>query len=103
MADFQDPDFRKKLLLGVLLVVGLGYLGYTYAYQPRATEVAALEARLTSLQTQNRTAQQLMEENGEGEVERQLTAYREQLEQVEGLIPSTEELPDLLDAISTEA
>ena len=28
--------------------------------------------------------------------------YREQLIQVEGLIPSSEELPDLLDAISVE-
>jgi type IV pilus assembly protein PilO len=32
-----------------------------------------------------------------------LILYREQLVQVEGLIPSAEELPDLLDAISSQA
>lgn len=101
--DFQNPQTRQKILLGILLSGGLGYLGYEYAYKPRATENAALETRLTGLENQNRTARILTEQNGEADVERRLEAYREQLVQVEGLIPSGEELPDLLDAISTEA
>lgn len=101
--DFQNPQTRQKILLGILLAGGLGYLGYEYAYKPRSAEIAALETRLTELENQNRTARILTEENGEADVERRLEAYREQLLQVEGLIPSGEELPDLLDAISTEA
>jgi Tfp pilus assembly protein PilO len=101
--DFQNPQTRQKILLGILLAGGLGYLGYQYGYKPRSTELATLETRLTGLENQNRTARILTEQNGEADVERRLDSYREQLLEVEGLIPSGEELPDLLDAISTEA
>lgn len=103
MAEFEESQIGKKLLLGALLVAGVGYLGYQYAYLPRAEAVQGLETRLEALQLQNRTAQLLSEENAEVSVQRQLAEYRDQLDQVEGLIPSSEELPDLLDAISTEA
>lgn len=93
----------KAVLLGVLLVGGLGYLTYDYVYRPRQEEVAALEQRLERLQAQNQTARRLTAREGRSDVERRLGVYREQLVQVEGLIPSSEELPDLLDAISAEA
>lgn len=103
MADPSSPQNRQKVLLGVLLVGALGYVGYAYAYQPRAEEIATLETRLSGLELENRTARILTEQDGEDEIERQLAQYRDQLAQVEALIPSAEELPDLLDAISTEA
>jgi Tfp pilus assembly protein PilO len=103
MADSNGSQNRQMILLGILLFGGLGYLGFTYAYQPKAEEIAGLEARLEGLQDQNRTARILTEGDGEGDAERKLASYRSQLAQVEGLIPSSEELPDLLDAISTEA
>ena len=99
----DDPQLGKKIIFAALLIAGLAYLGYEYVYRPRAEEIAGLETRLTTLETQNRTAQILTEQNGEGAVQRQLAEYRDRLMRVEGLIPSSEELPDLLDAISTEA
>ena len=99
----MDPQNRQKLLLaGMVLVLG-GYFGFTKIYQPKSAAVMELEARLSNLQMQNRTAQALTSAEGRTEVERQLGAYRNQLTTVEGLIPSSEELPDLLDAISAEA
>lgn len=94
---------RQKIMLGVLLLGLLGYVGYTYAYQPRAQRLGELESRLEALEFQNRVARQLTEDRGRDRVERQLAEHREQLARVEGLIPSSEELPDLLDAISAEA
>jgi type IV pilus assembly protein PilO len=91
------------MLLGLLLVGGLGYVGYQYVYRPRADEIALLETRLESLRLQNSTARILVEQDGEDDVERQLARYSDQLQEVESLIPSSEELPDLLDAISIEA
>ena len=91
------------MLLAALLVGAVGYGTYTYVYVPRSAEVAELESRLERLEAQNATARQLTAREGRSEVERQLGLYREQLVQVEGLIPSSEELPDLLDAISAEA
>jgi type IV pilus assembly protein PilO len=99
----NDSDLVKKLVLALLVLGGVGYLAYTWAYEPRMAEVAALEARLAGLREQNRIAQNVMTQDGQTEVERRLILYREQLVQVEGLIPSAEELPDLLDAISSQA
>ncbi|MBA2670902.1 MAG: type 4a pilus biogenesis protein PilO [Gemmatimonadetes bacterium] len=103
MAESMDPQKRKKILIGLLLFGGLMYLGYDYVYRPRAESVAALETRLETLELQNRTARALTAQNGTDEVERRVGLHREQLRRVEGLIPSSEELPDLLDAISAEA
>src|SRR5687767_15059633 len=101
MAD--DPQAKQKLLLAVMLILGLGYLAYTYLYQPRAAGLAELETRLATLESNNRSARILTEQGGEEEVERRLSEFREHLTQVEGLIPSSEEVPVLLDGISAEA
>jgi type IV pilus assembly protein PilO len=103
MAEPMDPQKRNKIIIAVLLIAGLAYVTYDYLYRPRAENVAALETRLETLELQNRTARSLTAQNGTDEVERRVGLHREQLRRVEGLIPSTEELPDLLDAISAEA
>lgn len=103
MADMADPQAKNKLLLGVILVGGLGYLGYEHAYRPRAEEIAKMEERLEALELRNESARRLTDDQSRAEVERRLRRYRDQLGHVENLIPSSEELPDLLDAISEEA
>ncbi|CAN5826319.1 hypothetical protein BH23GEM6_BH23GEM6_21840 [soil metagenome] len=103
MAEPMDPQTRNKIIIVVLLLAGLAYVTYEYLYRPRAENVAAMEARLETLELQNRTARSLTAQNGTDEVERRVGLHREQLRRVEGLIPSSEELPDLLDAISAEA
>ena len=103
MVEPLDSEQKKRLFMVVALLAVLAYLGYDRLYKPRSEEVTALETRLEALQTKNRTARQLMEQNGRSDVERKLALYRDQLVRVEGLIPSGEELPDLLDAISAEA
>lgn len=98
-----DKESRQKLILGGMLLAGLVYLGHQHVYTPRAAELTAVEQRLEALRMQNSTARILVEQGGESAVEGRLTEYSNQLARVEGLIPSAEELPDLLDAISTEA
>lgn len=99
----MDPQVRQKILLAVLLVAMIGYGGFQYVYEPRSAQVAELEARLETLRSRNRTARMLTEQHGRGPVEERMRMYRAQLSRVEALIPSSEELPDLLDAISAEA
>jgi type IV pilus assembly protein PilO len=98
----MDPTQRRNLILGGLLVLLGGYGFYSYVYSPRAAEVQTLKTRLEALETQNASARAITQGMGE-DPEATLAAYRHQLESVEGLIPSGEELPDLLDAISMEA
>jgi type IV pilus assembly protein PilO len=99
----MDSELKKKLFLAAALFLGLLYLAYDNVYTPRSEEIDQLRARLEVLETKNRVARTLIESRGRAEVEQQLALYRDQLESVEGLIPSSEELPDLLDAISAEA
>lgn len=99
----MDSQMKQKLLLALMVVAGGGYFGYSKVYKPKTAEVAVMETRLANLQMQNRTAKALTDAEGRSDVERRLNAYRNQLTTVEGLIPSSEELPDLLDAISAEA
>ncbi|MBA2244507.1 MAG: type 4a pilus biogenesis protein PilO [Gemmatimonadetes bacterium] len=98
-----DPQQRQKVLLGALLIVLVSYGVYTYLYTPRTQELTALQSRLETLQLQNRAARALTTGAGTAEIERDLALYRDQLVTVEALIPSSEEVPDLLDAISAEA
>lgn len=103
MAAPDQAQSRQKILLAALLVLGAGYLCYSYVYLPKAEAIAALESRLSNLELQNGAARALTEGSGEAEVRQRLADLDVQLERVEGLIPSSEELPDLLDAISIEA
>lgn len=93
----------QKILLGALLLGLLAYLGHEYLYAPRAEEVTTLRTRLSALEAQNRAAHALTLEEGEDRVEEALRHQASQLARVERLIPSLEELPELLDAISAEA
>ncbi|MBA4159602.1 MAG: type 4a pilus biogenesis protein PilO [Gemmatimonadetes bacterium] len=99
----SDPKLKKQAILGMLVLALLGYGIHEYLYTPRTAEVAVMEQRLEGLQLQNQTARALTQGEGVADVERRLAMYREQLVAVEGLIPLSEELPDLLDAISAEA
>lgn len=98
-----DSELKKKLFMGAVLFLGLGYLFYDYVHVPRQTEVNEMESRLANVRLQNSTARGLTSGTASGDVEQRLRLYRDQLAAVEGLIPSAEELPDLLDAISVQA
>jgi type IV pilus assembly protein PilO len=99
----SDPQKRQIVLLLAALVGGGGYLFYDYVYTPKTQQNAELASRLETLQLQNRAAKALTSGSGVDEVQLQLDQYRDQLGAVEKLIPSSEELPDLLDAIAAEA
>jgi type IV pilus assembly protein PilO len=96
-----DPKMRKNLIYGALLLaVVAGYL-YLQVYTPRVEANQALETNLARIQASNSRARGLT--RGATSPEQALELFRRQLAVVEGLIPSSEELPDLLDAISAEA
>jgi type IV pilus assembly protein PilO len=96
-----DAKTRKNLLYGTLLLVVVAGAFYLKVYTPRTEANAALETDLARIQANNSRARGLT--RGATSPEEALALFRRQLAVVEGLIPSTEELPDLLDAISAEA
>jgi type IV pilus assembly protein PilO len=97
-----EPAQRKNLLyVGAFLALAtFGF--YDRVYTPRKERMAEMESRLEQLNTVNARSRAITQ-GAEGAVNEQIALYRQQLEMAEGLIPSNEELPNLLDAISAEA
>jgi type IV pilus assembly protein PilO len=96
-----DPRTRKNLMYGAVLLIAAAAYFYLQVYTPRKVANQELETRLAQIQQSNSAARGLT--RGASSPEEALELYRRQLAVVEGLIPSTEELPDLLDAISAQA
>jgi type IV pilus assembly protein PilO len=96
-----DPGTRKNLIYGTVLLLVVSGFFYLKVYSPRKAAIATLETELARIEQSNSAARGLT--RGASSPEEALELYRRQLAVVEGLIPSTEELPDLLDAISAQA
>ncbi|MFL5540098.1 MAG: type 4a pilus biogenesis protein PilO [Longimicrobiaceae bacterium] len=96
-----DPGTRKNLTYGTVLLVAVAGYFYLQVYTPRKERIEELETQLAKVERSNSAARGLT--RGATSPEEALELYRRQLAVVEGLIPSTEELPDLLDAISAQA
>ena len=96
-----DAKTRKNLLYGTVLLVVAAAGFYLQVYTPRKERNQEMETELARIEQSNSAARGLT--RGASSPEEALELYRRQLAVVEGLIPSTEELPDLLDAISAQA
>jgi type IV pilus assembly protein PilO len=96
-----DARTRKTLIYGGLLLAAAAAFFYMQVYTPCVAANQALEDDLARVQASNSRARGLTA--GATSPEEALELFRRQLAVVEGLIPSSEELPDLLDAISAEA
>ena len=97
-----EPAQRKNLLYAGLFLALAAFGFYDRVYTPRKAAMAEMQTRLEQLETVNARSRAITQ-GSEGAVNEQLALYRQQLELAEGLIPSNEELPNLLDAISAEA
>lgn len=97
----SDPQTQKKLLLGVVpLVVAVLY--WQFYHGKLTTQVSELEARLEQLEGKNRTARAQAAQGGP-ELERKLALYEEHMNRLEELVPSSDEVPELLHAMTLEA
>jgi len=97
----DDPKQRKALVVG-LLALGLFYVFWQYWYTPNNTEVETLEATRDQLDLDNTLAEIEATRGTEG-LEDQLGVYKQYLAQLENLIPRSEQVAGLLNAISSAA
>lgn len=98
-----DPAQRRRaiLLVGVL-VVGLGYVYYNYVYSRFTAKVEELRAHLETLQAHVERARVLVRRYGP-DLPAKVKFYEQQLTVLEELIPRGEEVPELLEAVATQA
>ena len=98
----SDPQQQKKLMIGLVPILLLaGY--YFFFHGDKALEIDALEARLETLEQNNNTARAIAQQGTGEDLARRLDLYQEHMERLEQLIPSGEEVPDLLNMIASRA
>jgi type IV pilus assembly protein PilO len=97
----DDPKQRNALIIGILAVACF-YFFWSWWYTPNSTDVEEMSARLEQLDTENRRAQILATRGGE-ELEALLARYERHVEQLEALIPQSEEVSALLNDVSRVA
>ncbi len=98
----DDPTQRNALLIGLVAALAFYFGFWDMWYTPRQQELEEMQTRLEQLEDQNRSARILATRGGE-ELQERLALYERHVMQLEQLIPQSEEVPELLNDMSTEA
>jgi type IV pilus assembly protein PilO len=84
-----------------MMVGAAWYVAKIYALDPRQTEINSSRANLETLESQNRRSRALAARRDD--LNSRMELQERQLRIFEEFIPESQEVPELLDAISTEA
>ena len=98
----SDPQQQRKLLIGIIPILLLGAYWYFF-HGAKAEEVTNMRTRLETLEQNNNTARAIAQQGSGEDLARRLELYQEHMERLEQLIPSGEEVPDLLNMIASRA
>lgn len=95
---------REQALLLVCLVAAAAIGLYWYmVYQPRAVELAEQQTRVDTLVALNGKAKVEMSRGNLADIRRELIEYQQSLSLIRSLVPSGNEVPALLEQVSTAA
>ena len=95
---------REQLLLFISILAGASVFLYWYfAYSPRAIDIAQKQERVEALVTLNQKAKSEMAKGDPAALRRQLAEYQQNLALIRTLIPAGNEVPALLEQVSTAA
>ncbi|MGD8866520.1 MAG: type 4a pilus biogenesis protein PilO [Gemmatimonadales bacterium] len=97
-----DPRGRKQALFLMAVLVGaIWYVAFNWVLTPRQERIEDTERDLQTLEAQNRRSRALAARKDD--LEQRLGIQERQLQIFEEYIPESEEVPELLDAISNQA
>jgi type IV pilus assembly protein PilO len=90
------------LILCVAAVVSIGAY-WNFVYSKTAADIDGRQEHVTSLVTINQKAKMEVAKGNVNEIRRELAAYQQNLMLIRGLVPTGNEVPSLLEQISTAA
>src|SRR5688500_3095995 len=95
---------REQMMVGIA-VVAFALVGafWYFPYRSTNTRLAAIEAHVVALEGVNSKAQKEMAKGNVKELKAQADAYRQSLAVMRQLVPTNNEVPLLLDQVSTAA
>jgi type IV pilus assembly protein PilO len=98
----QDRQSQYMLLITLLMVI-IGYVFWTYWQQPTAARIAETRTTIDSLQTIIDRAKSDLASGTVEDLRRKVEEYRALLSVMRRLVPEKNEVPALIDDISTKA
>ncbi len=95
---------REQILAAVTVVAIIAIAAYWYfLYAPREEQLAQLQTRLESLEAQNRQARVDLSRSSTEQLLAEAEMYEKNLELIQRLVPMSNEVPALLESVSTSA
>lgn len=98
----QEPR-KQYMLLAIIVAVASAALYWNFVWTPQAVELAALEARLDTLDEHNAQARTRIARGTVADLEAEAEQAARDLEIMRMLVPTGNELPSLLEQVSTAA
>ena len=100
--DFKNQR-NQLMLVAIIASLGAGYLYWDYVYSPKQEELTAMEQRVTTIEDLNRKAKQDVASGNVQKLKDENAALMAQLQVMHQLVPTGNEVPVLLDQVSTAA
>jgi type IV pilus assembly protein PilO len=98
----QSPRDQKLFVMALLVVGGVAIYQQLY-WKPKADEQTVLAARLDTLDSLNLVAKAEVAKGNSAKMKAEADAYGRELEVLRHLVPTTNEVPALLESISNSA
>ena len=102
MALSTNPRDQRLLAIGAIFIVVAAAYGW-FVYKPKNAELTALETRVDTLAAQNQRARVELSKGNAEELRAQAAQYRQNLTLMRQLVPTGNEVPALLEQVSTAA
>jgi len=103
MAILPSNPRDQKLVAVAVVAFALAALYWNFVWSPKQVELVALETRLDTLDARNASARARIAQGTAAELEAQAAAFSRDLEVMRLLVPTGNELPSLLEQVSTAA
>jgi type IV pilus assembly protein PilO len=103
MALLPARDRDKYMLIVIVLAIGLTYAFYEYVWSPRNTELDESQTRVDALLVMNQRAKSELAQGKTAELKAEADQYAADLEVMRRLVPTGNEVPALLEQVSTAA
>lgn len=99
------PSNQRDQIMVIVCVAALGLAGvyYQYLWSPKNETLALLQTRVDSLTASNEIARREMARGNAGRLREEADEYGRMLVQMRQLVPTANEVPALIDNISTAA
>jgi type IV pilus assembly protein PilO len=99
------PKNQRDQVMVLLVIVAVALIGlyYAYVYTPKADVLASLQAHVDSLDVNNQRAKAELAKGNVDQLRAEAAKLQENLEVMRQLVPTSNEVPALLEQVSTAA